>query len=250
MLKIKTNTALARSTGAVAAAAAAFAVMAAGCSEASTAHSADGKGAVDVAIVFQLDVTSSVANSFRADAQDAFAKAIVRLSRRPHGAITVYVRKIDHTPGLDEAALGTYHIDAVHECPNPFDQDCRGAEGRPVRQAQAIARKIRAIHEPVARAGTIIRGGLAVAGENLAGKRGEKWLVVASDMRPSHTRPKVPPVVKLGNVNVVVLYACSQGIAQCQERRNAWRAELEHDGAVHPVPFLFSQQMNELKLWR
>jgi hypothetical protein len=57
-------------------------------------------------------------------------------------------------------------------------------------------------------------------------------------------------VVKLDNFNVVVLFACRQGISLCQERRTTRQAELEHDGAVHPVPFLFSQQMNELKLWR
>jgi hypothetical protein len=252
MLKIRTSTTLARSTGAMAAAAAAFAVLTAGCSEASSAHSATRDGDADVAIVAEIDVTSSVTDSFRTSAKDALAKAIVQLAGKPHGAVDIYLRKIDDCPGCEPAVLGTYHIDAVQDCTeNPFDHGCRKGHARAMHEAGVIAGQIRAIHVPVGHAGTNIRSGLAIAGELLASARGEKWLVVASDMRPSNkhrVRPK--PVVKLDNVNVVVLFACRQGISLCQERRNAWQAELEHDGAVHPVPFLFSQQMNALKVWR
>lgn len=259
---LKTNKMLARSGGAVAAIVAAVAMVAAGCTvdPPPPGDSSTGNGTsaarTDTAVVVEIDVTSSVADSFRASAKDAVADAIVRLSRQPHGVIDIYVRKIDHDPGDDQAALGTYRIDAVHECSdeNPFDQACRQKRdrtaARAVREARRIAGEIRALRVPVSKAGTRIRGGLAIAGEILSATRGQKWLVVASDMRPSNTKPpKKRPVIKLDNVNVVVLYACSQGIAQCQERRTAWQEEIEHDGAVHPVTFLFSQQMNEIP-WR
>jgi hypothetical protein len=250
---LKPNRMLARSGGAAAAIVSAFTMFGVGCGPGTLpstggvpANGTTSAAPTDMAVVVEIDVTSSVADSFRASAKKAVADAIVRLSRQPHGVITIYVRKIDHCPGCDEAALATYRIDAVHECTNPFDQKCREDRGRPLREARAIARKIRAIRVPVGHAGTNIRGGLAVAGEILAEERGEKWLVVASDMRPSNTKPpKKRPVIKLDNVHVVVLYACRQGIAFCQERRNAWQTELKHDGAVHPVTFLFSQQMNE-----
>jgi hypothetical protein len=237
---------------AVAAAVASLAVLAAGCSMTSDQASAGGHTAPpDKTIVFDIDVTASVDDSFRRSAQDAFADALERLAEQPHGAIDIYVRKINHNPGIDKAAirLEPYHIDGVHECTNPFDQRCRDSEAKPRSQARVVAKKIRALHVPTAHAGTRIRGALAIAGEILYGSPGEKWLVIASDMRPSHAKtPRRPPVIRLDDVHVVVLFACNQGIAVCQQRRNAWQAEIEHDGAVHPVTFLFSQQMNDL--WR
>jgi hypothetical protein len=252
MLKIKTSTTLAGSTGAMAAAAAAFAVLTAGCSEASSAHSATRDGNVDVAIVAEIDVTSSVTDRFRKSAKEAIAKAIVQLAGKPHGKVDIYLRKIDHCSGCESAALGTYHIEAVQDCTaNPFDHGCRKSHARAMSEARIIARRIRALYVPPGHAGTNILGGLAIAGEILSTEPGEKWLVVASDMRPSDSSPVRPrPVVKLDNVNAVVLFACREGISRCQDRRTTRQAELEHDGAVHPVPFLFSQQMNELKLWR
>jgi hypothetical protein len=240
---------------AVAAAVAALGMVAAGCDVAGQPARAGGRAAPpDKTIVFDIDVTSSVKNTFRASAQDAFADAIVRLARQPHGAIQIYVRKIDHNPGGDQAALGTYHIDPVRACGdgNPFDHDCRDAQtataATAVEEARTIAREIRTIHVPTGHAGTRIRGALAIAGDLLARGRGEKRLVIASDMRPSNAIATKPPVINLNDVHVVVLFACNQGIALCQQRRNAWRSEVEHDGAVHPVTFLFSQQMHDL--WR
>jgi hypothetical protein len=253
---LKTHKKLARSGGMVAATAATLAMVAAGCTVGPPQGNAaiQGTATKDVAAVVEIDVTSSVANSFRTSAQDAIAGAIVRRAGQPHGVIHLYVRKIDHNPGDDSAAIATYRIPAVYECStaNPFDQNCRRRHERTaaeaVSKAKRIARKIRALRVRVAHAGTVIRGGLAIAGEILAKEPGEKWLVVASDMRPSSTKRHKRPLIKLDNVNVVVLYACSQGIAHCQERQNAWQAELEHDGAVRPVTFLFSQQMPDL--WR
>ena len=102
---------------------------------------------------------------------------------------------------------------------NPFDQKCRNAHKKSVRvanhQVQTARRKIRALRLPRAEAGTVIRGGLAVAGEIFESTRGDKWLIVASDMLPSHAWPP-RPAIALGGVHVVVLFACRQPVAICQ----------------------------------
>jgi hypothetical protein len=248
---LKANDFRARPRLAVAAAVASLAVLAAGCSVTSDQASAGGHTAPpDKTIVFDIDVTASVDDSFRRSAQDAFADALVRLAEQPHGAIDIYVRKINHHPGDDSAAIASFHIDALQECANPFEQKCRDSAGKSLRHARAVAKRIRGLHLRTSRIGTRIRGALAIAGEILSGLRGEKWLVVASDMRPSNAGPGMRPVIKLDDVNVRVLFACNQGIAPCQQRRNAWQAEIERYGAVHPVTFLFSQQMHALEVVR
>ena len=202
-------------------------------------------------LVIELDVTRSLKTEFRLAARNAIADALPRLIHGDHGAVDIYVRKIDHSSGNDEAAVLSIHLDGVHVCSagNPFDQKCRNAHKRSLRVARrqlwAARRKIRALRLPQAKAGTVIRGGLAVAGEILASTPGDKWLIVASDMRPSHAHtPR--PTIALNGVHVVILFACRQPVAICQIRQSRWSKELERDGAIHPVKFLAAQQMDEL----
>jgi len=201
-------------------------------------------------LVVEFDVTKSLTRQFRVEARDAVAAALPRLTHGDHGAIDIYVRKIDHSSGSDEAAVASYHVRGVHKCAenNPFDQACRNARIASVRSARAEAREIaaaiRRLNLPRGESGTVIRGGLAAAGEIFADEEGLKLLVVASDMRPSHASPPRPKVV-LNGVHVILLFSCRQPIAVCQQRRSSWAAELSHDGAAS-VRILDAQQMTEL----
>jgi hypothetical protein len=201
-------------------------------------------------VVIDFDVTKSLTKQFRLGARDAVAAALPRLAHGNHGPIDIYVRKIDHSSGSDEAGVAEYQISGVHGCAgsNPFDQACRNAHNGSVRaaraQARRIAAKIRRLDLPRAKAGTVIRGALAAAGEILSEEDGMKFLVIASDLRPSHASPPRPHVA-LDGVHVIVLFSCRQPIAICQQRHTSWTAELSHDGAAS-VRFLEAQQMTEL----
>jgi len=200
-------------------------------------------------IVLDVDVTASVTAAFVRQAQHAFAAAVVRIVRDGQGPIRVYLRVISHSSGSDAAAVATYTIPAVPTCSNnPFDLRCRRAHDAALANAHArarmIATNIEQLHLKRTSTGTALRGAFAAAGQLLVDAQGRRWLVAATDLRPSNAPPSTENI-DLHGVRVVILFACEQSIAQCQSRRAYWDAELRRDGAS-TVAFLTPQQSDLL----
>jgi hypothetical protein len=200
----------------------------------------------ETTVVFALDVTESVPTTFRKQAQRAFAVAIARLAAPGSAGARVHLRKIDHDSGSDSAYLGSFYIPAVPvEDPcsgNPFGRACRSARMQTALAYQGARSAVAAITRRfrVERAGTTIRGMFAAASAIFAHSDGAKWLVVASDLRPSHAAASTAEV-DLRGVHVQVVTSCSGGIAACQARESRWRTVLRHAGAAR-VDFLPSAQ--------
>lgn len=195
-------------------------------------------------VVLAVDVTGSVGGSFVRRSLEAFAAAVPRLVRNGGGPVSIYVREINSAPGEDSAAVATYHIPAVPLCEeNPFDQKCRNHNGAAMAAARSaavrIGRSIRMLRLRITWTGTVIRGAFAAAGALLA-VPGDRWLLVASDLVPSHSNPPRPRIT-LNGVAVQVLFACHDPIARCQARQLSWTSELKHDGALS-VSYFSPQQ--------
>src|SRR3954463_14379665 len=99
------------------------------------------------AIVFELDTTVSVPERVRASAKAAIAQRVMRRSIRPHGAISVYARQINHSSGTDSSARFHDVIPAVGAMPEDctFDRECMGvwsnAHNAAVLKARAIKKQ-------------------------------------------------------------------------------------------------------------
>jgi hypothetical protein len=195
-------------------------------------------------IVFEIDVTASVPLKFTHAAQRAFAASVPRLVHDGQGPVRIYVRVISHSSGSDAAALATYTIPGVPNCANPFDLRCKqrhaaalaGARSRAREISHAIARlRLARTHT-----GTALRSAFAAAGELLRGTEGARWLVAATDLRPSN-EPASTVTVDLAGVHVVVLESCDQSFAACQTLETKSRAEFFGDGALS-VRYLNVQQ--------
>jgi len=206
------------------------------------------KSAPPATIVFEIDVTASVPGQFRMEAQGAFAKAIDRVTRPGSPGAHIYLRKISHDSGSDSARIGEYVIGASPTikqwCNNPFDAQCKARvayyQQHARQRAAAAAREIRGLRLPTESAGTTIRGALAAAGAIFDHARGPKWLIAASDMRPSQADPPQPSI-RLSGVHVQVLLSCREAFAVCQKRAEQWKKELERAHACS-VQFLTSAE--------
>jgi len=198
------------------------------------------------AIVFELDTTVSVPERVRASAKAAIAQRVMRRSIRPHGAISVYARQINHSSGTDSSARFHDVIPAVGAMPEDctFDPSCIGAWAKAhndaVRKARQIKRKFANWSYKVSSNGTTIRGAIAAGAEILSSEPGDRWLVLTTDLRPANAGPPVPQL-RLDGVRVDVILACEDAIATCQARKDTWRAELESHGALSVNFFPFQQ---------
>jgi hypothetical protein len=188
-------------------------------------------------VVFELDVTASVPDEFRTQATHEFGKSIYRVFKRGDGPTRTFLRVINHNSGSDANLKGSWRVPVLpdeHRCENPYDQDCRVKLARDIRfakrQARAIQRAIAGQHFRAQRAGTTILGALAAAADTLAHRQGNKWLVVASDLRPSDAMPPAPSV-RLDGVRVQVLFSCREPYAVCQKRQKRWEGAFAGYGA-------------------
>jgi hypothetical protein len=92
--------------------------------------------------------------------------------------------------------------------------------------------------------GTTLRGGIAAGADVLAKESGEKWLVLATDLRPSNAGPPVPKL-DLRGIHVDVMLACEDAIGTCQERKSTWGHELKTHHALS-VEFFPLQQAGQV----
>jgi hypothetical protein len=195
-------------------------------------------------VVFNVDITISVSSGFVRSSLRAFAASVPRLVHPDQGPVRIYLRLISPSPGDDSAAVARYTIPAVRKCDNAFDQRCRQARNvdinRAYTRARAIASAIRQLHFKRTSTRTIIRGAFAADADILASSNGTKWLVAATDLRPTGAPPEHPEI-DLHGARVVILLACEQSIEKCQARKRIWRSELLDDGAAS-VTFLTAQQ--------
>ena len=194
--------------------------------------------------VYAIDVTISVSQAFVDRSLRAFAASVPRLVRGDQGPVRIYVRRIGPSLGDDSGAVAAYTIPAVRACENAFDQRCRNARAVDLRgartRAAVIAAQILQLRLARTRTGSAIRSAFAAAGEVLASSNGDKWLVVASDLRPSNEPPSQADI-ELRGVRVAVVFACEQAIDKCQARKRFWSHELRSAGAAS-VTFLTAQQ--------
>jgi hypothetical protein len=203
-------------------------------------------------VVFELDVTASVPDEFRTQATHAFGRSIYRLFKRGDGSTRIFLRVINHNSGSDANLKGSWRVPVLpdeHRChKNPYDQDCLVKLIRDIRFAKqqegAIQRTIEGQHFRAQRAGTTILGALAAAADTLAHRQGNKWLVVASDLRPSDAMPPAPSV-RLNGVHVQVLFSCREPIAVCQKRKRRWEGAFERYGA-RSVTFLSMAEADQI----
>jgi hypothetical protein len=197
-------------------------------------------------VVFELDTTISVTEHLRSIAKAAVADAVYKRAKGPHGAIAVYARVINHTSGTDSAARFSDVIPASGPIPNceAFDpqcfQDWAKEHNTSLDRARAVRRRINELAYRVTSDGTAVRGAIAAGAEILEAQRGERWLVLASDLKPSNAEAPAPHI-RLDGVHVDVILACDDALATCQGRRKAWEAELDQRGAGS-VAFFSIQQ--------
>jgi hypothetical protein len=184
-------------------------------------------------------------------AKYAIASAIPRLLALTTGRIDIYIRRIDRSSGTDEAAVADYHVPPLVACgSNPFDQRCRLKHDASIATAEKKAARIRAeireLNFPVDSLGTSVDGAFAAAGSILHNAPGQRWLIVASDLRTVSAKPPPPaPRIELGGVHVVVVFSCREALALCQTRQSVWVAKLKKVGAAD-VRFLTPQQGDSL----
>jgi len=201
-------------------------------------------------VVFELDTTISVTEHLRSVAKAAVADAVYQRAKGPHGAIAVYARVINHTSGTDSAARFSDVIPASGPIPDcdAFDpqclQDWASGHNRAIAKARGVRGRINTLAYRVTSDGTAVRGAIAAGAEILEAQRGERWLVLASDLKPSNAEAPAPNI-RLDGVHVDVILACDDAIATCQRRQNAWRAELDQRGA-RSVAFFSIQQATQV----
>jgi hypothetical protein len=210
------------------------------------------RASTDAVVVFELDVTASVPDEFRTQATHAFGRSLYRRFKRGDGPTRTFLRVINHNSGSDANLKGSWRVPTLpdeHRCgKNPYDSDCLVKLIRDIRFAKqqegAIQRTIERQHFRAQRAGTTILGALAAAADTLAHRQGDKWLVVASDLRPSDAVPPAP-TVRLDGVRVQVLFSCREPIAVCQKRKMRWAGAFGQYGA-RSVDFLSMAEADQI----
>jgi hypothetical protein len=201
-------------------------------------------------IVFTLDTTRSVTEQTRTVAKAAIADALIKRAKQPHGAISFYARLINLHSGTDGGAAFTGHIPAVapppHDC-DPFDPSCQlpwmNAHNRALKKARGLSSYI--THNwsyQVTSSGSEMRGAITAGAQILDQEAGDRWLVLATDLRPSNARM---PTTRLDGIHVDVILACTDAIANCQRRESAWRENFLRHGAS-TVAFFSMQQATQV----
>lgn len=191
-------------------------------------------------IVFSIDVSQSVPERFRRQALRALADAVDRLPAR--SLQTIYIRKINSAPGVDSASVVKFVIPAIGADCSLYDRTCKkgasNAESR-LRRAKAITNRIRNLRLKSENVATLIRGAIAAGGQILQRTTGNRWLVLATDLKPSSSRKAQPrPNLDLTGIHVRVILSCNDSLRKCDERRNRWRVVIRREGHAADLIYL------------
>jgi len=186
-------------------------------------------------VVLNIDVTASLPKGFRRASREVLAAAIERFARSHAGLTDVYLREIGPEPGSDPAALGTWVLAVPAGCSNALDQQCRKHHAPALRHAlehaKVIADGIRTVPLRRTSTATLVDASFAADGRVFAGERGSKWLVAATDLRPSGRQPRNVHV-HLDGVRVLILFACEQAVDKCEARQVRWKQKFHDEGAI------------------
>lgn len=102
------------------------------------------------------------------------------------------------------------------------------------RRAEAYAKVLRERvgKLPADNTATNIGEAIARSGRRLQGGRGQKYLVIVSDMKPDGKQTPIPPGALNGVVVIVIWWQCDDPANVCDQREASWKEELGNAGAL------------------